>query len=832
MRNPITRRAFLRLALSTSAGLVLAACESKLGGDSRIASSPDSTSSKPSPTPLRADETKTPLSDDANIWNVIGPGGGGAQFGPAISPHDPNLVFVSCDMTGSYVTQNGGDSWRMFNLRGVTKFFAFDPSRPDTIYTYSIGLWRSLDTGRTWSLIYPDPSQVTGIAKVGDHAMETILTADGPVASMLDLTVDPEDSQMLYAAIKVPGGIAGAIVGGGSTGGNEIVFCSSSDWGKTWTLQDTLPAGCRKILIDPKSPRNDRTVYVLGDNAVSIRLGSTWTHQAPPEHVNTFNSVSAAFSANRQLVVYGVSGPNWNGGDPGVTGIFISKDGGASWQKVAVDFLSVAKSSSQVELRAIVTCASQPDVVYLSYKDVTSSLSPNEQTMGVAKSIDGGQTWDLIWKDTAITPAANIKDAWMNDRFGPMWGENPFDLCVAPTDSNICYGTDFGRTMRTLDGGQTWEAVYSKGLSDGSWTTRGLDVTTCYGIHFDPFDPKKRFISYTDIGLFCSDNSGQGWLSATAEGVPANWVNTCYWVEFDPAVEGLIWAVMSEVHDLPRPKMWRNRGVSNYRGGVVVSRDGGKTWTSSSTGLGQTAPTYILLDPTSPAGNRTLYLCAFGKGVYKSMNDGKSWTRKNKGIESNEPLAWRLERTANGTLYLVVARRSEDGSIGDNMDGAIYRSTDGAESWVKLPLPDSCNGPTSLLVDLQDENRLLLSAWGRKVVTGDEGGGIYLSTDSGQTWTSILAADQHIHDLSYDPRNNTWYACGFESSAYRSSDGGQTWQRIRGFNFKWGRKVIPDPENANNIYVATFGGSMWHGPALGDQQSVEDIITPELAFTQ
>ena len=56
-------------------------------------------------------------------FRVIGPGGGGAMFNPTISPHDPNTVLVSCDMTGSYITHDGGRTWRMFNLRGVVNFF-------------------------------------------------------------------------------------------------------------------------------------------------------------------------------------------------------------------------------------------------------------------------------------------------------------------------------------------------------------------------------------------------------------------------------------------------------------------------------------------------------------------------------------------------------------------------------------------------------------------------------------------------------------------------------------------------------------------------------------
>jgi len=52
-------------------------------------------------------------------FKVLGPGGGGAMFNPTISPHDSNTVLISCDMTGAYITHDGGQSWRMFNLRGV-----------------------------------------------------------------------------------------------------------------------------------------------------------------------------------------------------------------------------------------------------------------------------------------------------------------------------------------------------------------------------------------------------------------------------------------------------------------------------------------------------------------------------------------------------------------------------------------------------------------------------------------------------------------------------------------------------------------------------------------
>ena len=121
------------------------------------------------------------------------------------------------------------------------------------------------------------------------------------------------------------------------------------------------------------------------------------------------------------------------------------------------------------------------------------------------------------------------------------------------------------------------------------------------------------FISYTDIGAFRSEDGGSTWTSAT-DGVPSEWRNTTYWMEFDPEVRGRLWAAASWTHDLPRPKMWRETAVSTYRGGVMRSDDGGKTWQKSNTGLANAAITHVLLDPSSPKGARTLVAAAFGKG--------------------------------------------------------------------------------------------------------------------------------------------------------------------------------------------------------------------------
>jgi len=728
-------------------------------------------------------------------WEVVGPGGGGTMFNPTISPLDPSSVLVSCDMTGSYITADAGATWRMFNLRGTTSFFVFDPVQPQTIYTYGLGLWRSTDAGRTWSLIYPNPDTVTRSIIAGDHAEETIAADTPSIAAITAMAIDPADSSVLYASI-------------------DRSLQKSTDWGATWSASAALPEPAARIYVSPFSSPGDRAIYVIGSRTVTVREGGVWRAGTTPPDVASFTDSTLGFASGGQPVIYITAG--------GV--LWVSEDAAATWHRAA------GLPGTNADYAGVATSLLHGDVVYLSYSNLTES--DGRYWFGIARSNDRGQTWNLVYKSANPSPS-NVEDAWLPGAFGAGWAGNPIagGLAVAPTDPAVCYGTDSGRTMRTLDGGNTWQAAYSSNAGGGAYTTRGLDVTTSYGVHWDPFDPARMFISYTDVVLFRSENGGQSWMYS-GSGVPSDWRNTVYWMEFDPDVRGRVWAAMSRTHDLPRPKMWRHTSPSTFQGGIGMSDDGGRTWRKSAAGMLQTAATHVLLDPASPAGARVLYAAAFGRGVYKSADGGASWTLKNNGIEGAAPFVWRLARDSDGVLYAIVARRSENGSYGDANDGALYRSSDAAENWTRLPLPGKTNGPNGLAIDPDDPRRLFLAAWGRYNPGGDTDGGIFVSTDGGASWRSTLSADQHVYDVTIDRRNGVLYACGFESSVWRSDDRGETWRRLRGYNFKWGHRVIPDPRDPAMIYVTTFGGSVWHGPADGDPQALEDIAAPmPLRFT-
>src|SRR6202012_4895728 len=94
-----------------------------------------------------------------------------------------------------------------------------DPVRPHVIYAANRNLWRSMDDGASWELVWPRPADVHGIVMDTDHADETTLFDPDPLGQIVAFAIDPQDSNRL---------VAGAI-----TDGKAALFLSS-DNGLTW----------------------------------------------------------------------------------------------------------------------------------------------------------------------------------------------------------------------------------------------------------------------------------------------------------------------------------------------------------------------------------------------------------------------------------------------------------------------------------------------------------------------------------------------------------------------------------------------------------------------
>jgi hypothetical protein len=321
-----------------------------------------------------------------DAWEVIGPGGGGAQFFPAFNPQNPNDIFEACDMTGAYVSHDGGSSWRLFNLGAVVKGFVFDPNDARTVYARTAGehsegrggaLWRSTNAGDTWQLVYPDPAAVTGVFENSDHATSFIASSADDPGEIEALAVDPADSRVLYAAMRR---------------NRASRLFVSADGGKTWKASADLGGGARSITIDASSPRGERTIYVIGENSVAVRKAGAWQLGAVPNGVTSFVDAALGFSDGK-AVIYGVT----------KTGAFVSEDGGVSWRESRLP-------GESPEFHAIAASGRHGEVAYLSYSNLSVD---GEHFFGVAKSANAGRTWALVWQETSKRAASNIHDIWI-----------------------------------------------------------------------------------------------------------------------------------------------------------------------------------------------------------------------------------------------------------------------------------------------------------------------------------------------------------------------------------------------------------------------------------
>jgi hypothetical protein len=98
------------------------------------------------------------LSAQPPRWEPVGLSGGGGMFTPSISPVNPNLIMLNCDMSAAYLSEDGGHNWRMIHhaqLRSDTACRpAFHPTDANIIYASSGGRLKiSRDRGKTFTPI-------------------------------------------------------------------------------------------------------------------------------------------------------------------------------------------------------------------------------------------------------------------------------------------------------------------------------------------------------------------------------------------------------------------------------------------------------------------------------------------------------------------------------------------------------------------------------------------------------------------------------------------------------------------------------------------------------
>nr|MDD6336013.1 hypothetical protein [bacterium] len=731
----------------------------------------------PVPTPVVTPPPPTPGATEKpvhvnGVWQTLGAGAGGTMYWPAISPHDTSIIMMGCDMTNTYLSWNGGEHFEQFNFGGTTKNYAFDPMDENIIYVSGNGLHRSKDQGNTWEKIF------------------------SPSGTVVYCAVDPTNSQVIYAMVA----------------GSGMELYRSTDDGSTFTkIASTMETGAlAKVYIDPASPGNDRKVYMFTSRGIVLVTGMdnkmTWVYEKP------LYDAGWAYDEASQTTHYFIVEPA--GADNAKFEATLSKstDDMKTFTCISDGIDQYLRDGEKRDFNFI--CPSSQQVIYASVCNPESALDW-QSAYGVVKTEDGGKTWKWVYKVDA-EEAANYTNGWLEDVYGPWWGDSAWGMCASQADPKLCIVTNMGVAFMTRDGGDTWQPIYCKYDAETKQsTTTGLDVTNVYDLVRDPFNDEHLFMCCTDVGAFYSYNNGETWVSVLGtEGVPRAWRNTCYAMVFDPEVEGLCWSVWSNKHDLPRTKMFED-DITKGVGGVCISTDGGNTWSVSSQGLPENAVcTDIVVDPTSPKDSRVLYVTLMGLGVYKSSDGGKSWEQVNKGLDENNLRAWKLEFSPDyRMLFLVVTTGGSDETY--VVEGALYRTTNGAQSWSPLTMPKGVRVINNLAMDANKRGRMYATGWSYPdaLLGTPVGGGVWRSDDYGRTWTNVYDQSEHCYGITVDSRDsNMLYTSTMSGKVMVSRDGGENWKQVEDFRFLSPKNIYEDPNDPEKIYVASFGGGLFHGP--------------------
>ena len=259
-------------------------------------------------------------------------------------------------------------------------------------------------------------------------------------------------------------------------------------------------------------------------------------------------------------------------------------------------------------------------------------------------------------------------------------------------------------------------------------------------------------------------------------------------------------------------------------GGVWKSTDGGVNWESVSDGsvfgtgsvgaiaVADSDPNvvYVGMGESPIRGN-----VSHGDGVYKSMDGGKTW--KHIGLEDTRQIPRIRVHPRNPDLVYVAALGHV---FGPNDQRGVFRSRDGGKTWEKILSRGNKAGAIDLILDPTNANILYAGFWEvyRKPWTlesGGPGGGIFKSTDGGDTWTELTRNPGLPRGMvgkigiTVSPANpeRVWAIVEAEDGGvFRSDNGGRTWtkvneeRRLRQRAWYYTR-IYADPKNADSVYV-------------------------------
>jgi len=488
-------------------------------------------------------------------------------------------------------------------------------------------------------------------------------------------------------------------------------------------------------------------------------------------------------------------------------GVWRSDNAGLTWRPLM-------ELQPTLTMGAVAFAWSNPQVVYAASGEDADGFGPAWGGVGVYRSSDGGAHWTI-----GTSVPSTLFSA----------------IVVHPNDPNTIYVAGDQGLHKSIDGGVTWvtnpgqtslldaqitdvviahddpDRLYVGVRSDGVYETTSGGVQVGATPAFTRLDGPNQLPSGGAAGwiklvigrtgangsdcvvaklgangsrIFRTQDGGTTWTELASNVAAVSFDEWCSVIAVDPTDENVMYA-------------GNNNGLMRTTNGGVASAD----WTSISSGI-HADQQDLVFDPTNA--NR-IFLANDG-GVYRSSDQGTTW----------EFASGKLAITQ---LYDIdIAERDRDIVGGGAQDNGVYYR-DAVGVWHHIPWGDG----TQFAIDQTDPTIFYFSSQNglptfiRKSVDGGAShqqiGQTGLS--GGSPWVTIIKLDPT--DPIANPANNrTLFVCG-TSQLFRSTDGGQNWQRV---NDATGNAFQPvgtitalefAPSNPSVLYMGTGSGALYRG---------------------
>lgn len=746
-----------------------------------------------------------------------GPGGGGYMYSPSISPHDPNLIFLSCDMGGLYRSANGGQSWQMqqnqafvSTVKGKVQF----SNDPNVMYVCK----RSTTNPN-------DPLFRGELAKSTDGGFTWQAMADPTGSGVHRLEVDPGSAQRMLLNEY-----------------DRLFF--SNDAGASWT-EVYHPADDQMWLGGVFWDGND--IYVGTDKGllVSHDGGQSFnpeTHTGFPAGSGILHlSGAKAGGTVRLFAIAATASELYAWVEPldlrnHISGFYrMNYSANASW----------TNARGNVPLGIKIAWV---DLALNNIQTVWAAGEDNGLPM-VFKSTNGGQSWINTF---LAVDNQNVSTGWGGDygAFSYLWSGAALGFEVSNSDPNHLIMSDgFGHV--TTDGGLSWTATYvhpdfqnpagSPTLVDKFYQSSGLDVTTAHQLFW--LNDSSMYSANTDIGLTYSADAGETWSFARNTFYPWGTLANPNWYRMVQRPDNQhVYAALSEVNDMYLGYRITDNQVAGT-GLVVRSMDQGRTW-DTIFNFGRPV-VWIELDASNPNRMFASVVHPNTGGIYRSNNSGATWVKLNLPSRTAGHPYNIVSLKDGGLVVTFSARALADGETLTESSGVFY-SPDGGNTWLDRTADAMKFYTKDLVLDPHDpnQNTWYTTVWGRFTVfqgpNNAGNGGVYKTTDRGLNWTRIWA-NESAESLTIHPdKPGTAYITAENDGLFFTGNLGADQPIIERINtFSWWRpkRVFFKPNASTEVWVTTMGGGLWKGISNPDgvinySPSTEDFANPERGFMQ